>query len=373
VVAERRPRYGRWVLLLVVIVAAGFGWQQWQQWNRQQITAQQTNAWQRDADALNDRIEDLAVALDRLARNQKSIETRAGDNAATNRVLREELLGMGERAALLEDAIGRMADTRLRGEVVMRLNEAEFLLLLGQERLRLFGDAAATIQAYAMADAVLSGLEDPLLATSRQVLSQELAALREVQEDTRPQIRAVLSNLAAALSELPAPGNENLVEAQSNDSRLVKLMSQLVTVRRVADRDAALGTIERDTGLELLRLQLQLAQSALSRPDPLAYRNALQQVDASMQRLFDPTAAKVIEWRERLSQLQQVTLTPDLPVLGATLLELRSVRAMRNANDAASAPRAEPAPVAAPDSDPATEEPIEDSAGDADADAGAGE
>jgi uroporphyrin-3 C-methyltransferase len=115
VVAERRPRYGRWVLLLVVIVAAGFGWQQWQQWNRQQITAQQTNAWQRDADALNDRIEDLAVALDRLARNQKSIETRAGDNAATNRVLREELLGMGERAALLEDAIGRMADPRLRG------------------------------------------------------------------------------------------------------------------------------------------------------------------------------------------------------------------------------------------------------------------
>ena len=84
---------------------------------------------------------------------------------------------MGERAALLEDAVARLADNRLRGEVMLRLNEAEFLLLLGEERLRLFGDVPAAIQAYNLSEAALASLDDPVLATLRQTLAHRRRAV----------------------------------------------------------------------------------------------------------------------------------------------------------------------------------------------------
>ena len=110
--------------------------------------------------------------------------------ARGHQVIAPTLAGMGERASLLEDAVARLADNRLRGEVSLRLNEAEFLLLLGEERLRLFDDSNAAIQAYSLADAALAGLDDPVLATVRQTLAQELATLRAVPPDSRAARRA---------------------------------------------------------------------------------------------------------------------------------------------------------------------------------------
>ena len=82
----------------------------------------------------------LAQSVDPLRRNQRAIEQRLDAATATNKLLREEVLAVAERAGLLEEAIARQAEQRLRGELLLKLNEAEFLLLMGAERLRLFGD-----------------------------------------------------------------------------------------------------------------------------------------------------------------------------------------------------------------------------------------
>ena len=42
---------------------------------------------------------------------------------------------MGERAALLEDAVARLSQSRVSGDALLRLNEAEFLLSMGSEQL----------------------------------------------------------------------------------------------------------------------------------------------------------------------------------------------------------------------------------------------
>src|SRR5688500_6804348 len=138
VVAAPAPRTRRgpgWPLLLLLLVGVA-GFAAWQGF-RLQRTEVQTEAWRAAGDALQRRGDALEAASQAQQRAYKALETRAADNAATNKVLREELLGMGERAGLLEDAVARLADNRLRGEVMLRLNEAEFLLLLGEERLRL--------------------------------------------------------------------------------------------------------------------------------------------------------------------------------------------------------------------------------------------
>lgn len=325
--SRRRGGFG-WLLLLAVLLAGGA--LAWRQWSRLQDSERRAEAWQDANTALQQRTETLETAVDSIRRAQKALETRAADNAATNKVLREELLGMGERASLLEDAVARLADNRLRGEAMLRLNEAEFLLLMGEERLRLFGDVPAAIQAYTLSDAALSSIDDPVLVTLRQTLAQELLALRAVPSDPRPAIRAELATFSATLERLPPSRAGTVTGADGNDSRLMRLLSQLVTVRRIDARDAVLGPVQREATLAALGLQLELAQAALARPDPAAYDHALSQCDALIARLFDADDAEVVTRHATLQRLRAVTLVPELPVLGATLLELRGLRATRS-------------------------------------------
>lgn len=283
---------------------------------------------------------------------QETLATRLADANATNKVLREELLAMGERASLLEDAVARLADNRLRGEVMLRLNEAEFLLLLGEERLRLFGDVPATLQAYALADAALAGLDDPVMATLRQTLAAEQAALRGVAPDPRPALRAELAQIAAKLPLFEASREGVVATADANDSRLVRLLSRLVTVRRVSERDALLGPVQRETALAALRLQLELAQAALARPDVAAFRHAVDASVALALPLFDARNDEVARMLARLQALRDTVLVPELPALGATLQELRGLRAARSVGGLERAPQEfDPEPATAEDRD----------------------
>jgi uroporphyrin-3 C-methyltransferase len=332
-----------WVLLLALLAFAA--WQAWLLRERQAALESSLLAQRTDQDQGR-------AGLAGVQQAQKTLETRLADANATNKVLREEVLAMGERASLLEDAVARLADNRLRGEVMLRLNEAEFLLLLGEERLRLFGDVAATIQAYTLAEAALAGLDDPVMATLRQTLAAELLALREVPVDPRPSLRADLAQIAARLPLLDASRAGAVAAADANDSRLVRLLSSLVTVRRVSERDAMLGPVQRETALAALRLQLELAQAALARPDVPAFRHAIDASLALAAQTFDARAAEVARTLERLRALRETTLVPELPALGATLSELRGLRATRSVGGLGRAPQEfGPDPATAEDSD----------------------
>ena len=339
----KAPRRGGGARVLAVLVLlALIAWLGWTFWNRSQTQARDAAAWQQESTALRERIETLDTALSQLRRAQQANADRLDATAATNRVLREELLGMGERAALLEDAVARLADQRLRGETVLRLNEAEFLLLLGAERLRLFGDPASAIQAFALAEASLASLDDPALAILRQTLAQELIELRSVPPDPRPQLRAELSALSTSLASLPPTRHGEIVATDARDSRLARLLSQLVTVRHVSERDAVLGPVQRDAALAAVRLQLELAQAALARPDPDAFRTAIAQVREASGRLFDRNETAGAAYFARLDSIAKANLLPELPALGATLGELRGLRATRTVgqDDAVPAPAA---------------------------------
>ena len=327
---ERRRRGGfGWLVLLILLALGAAG--AWWLWQMQQAASQDASThWQQARAELDGRLAQSETALAQLERGQKANADRLDAANATNRVLREELLAMGERAALLEDAVARLADPRMRGETVLRLNEAEFLLLLGAERLRLFGDPASAVQAFSLAEASLGSLDDPSLATLRQTLAQEMIELRSVPPDPRPQLRAELAALANALATLPASRSGEIVATDARDSRLARILSQLVTVRRVAERDAVLGPVQRDAALAVLRLQIELAQTALARPDAEAYRDALDQVAAASERLFDRNDTTAANYFATLDRVRNAELVPTLPALGATLQELRGLRATRS-------------------------------------------
>lgn len=286
--------------------------------------------WQAGSEALDQRLATLERGIEQLRQSQQTMAHRLDSTTATHQVLREEVLGMGERAGLLEDAVARLSQSRMSGDSLLRLNEAEFLLSMGSERMNLYADVAATIQAFSLAEGTLSGLDDPALSTLRQTLAQELIQLRSVPADRRPQLRAELAELGAQLASLPASQEGAMAIAGTSDSRLAQLFSQLVTVRRVDPQTTLLGPAQRQAALAAVALQLELAQAALARPDQAAFDDALHQVEANSRALFDPQQEQVQQWFERIATLRQARLLPQLPVLGATLRELRALRAARN-------------------------------------------
>jgi len=350
--------WSRWLALIVVLIAVVWGWRHLREDERAAQTAQSTQE-------LAEKMAALEQRLELVQRNHQSISNRLESGQAANQVLREELFGMGERAALLEDAVARLTQSRAGSETVLRLNETEFLLLIGGERLRLFGDVPGAVQAYSLAESALASLDDPQLATLRQTLAQELLALRAAPADPRPQVRAELALLARKLPSLRSADDARVVEESGEPSKLMTMLSSVVTVRRVDPGATLLGPAQRQAALAAIALKLELAQAALARPDQIAFGDALAEADAAARGLFDESDAQVKQWFDDVKRLRETALVPELPVLGATLRELNALRASRAIaapvrplvlpEEPAPLPASSAAPVSVPQDDVSTE------------------
>ena len=104
------PRSLRWIVPLAVVLVIGvgvaWGWTRWQ--------AEQARAAQAQADA-GLQLQGLVDSVEALRRDQRSTSQRVQDAAATNRVLRDEMLGLSQRNALLEDNLAKLADSTRHG------------------------------------------------------------------------------------------------------------------------------------------------------------------------------------------------------------------------------------------------------------------
>ena len=311
------PRRGSalfWLLALLLLAAAGwFGWRWWQ--------AQSVR--ERNAEAQStQRIEALEARTDALRQDQRAQSQRLQQADATNRVLRDELLGIGQRAALIEDSVSKLADPERNGAQALRLDELEIVLGLVQQRLQLSGDLDGARHGYALAAGLLDGIHDPAYLSLRQTLAQERSALDALGEDPRAIAAGRLQAFAASLPALPIRG------ATTGDATLPwwrRVFSRIVEVRR-ADTAIAVEPGDRAAGLAALQLELTLAQAAVERRDRDGYRNALARADAWTTRLW-PDSPDLRRQRVRLHALRELRLAIALPTLGTTLVQLRSTRA----------------------------------------------
>ena len=313
--ASSPPRRGGLVVLVVLIALAAIGWRGWHWWQaRQQHDNARENAMAQQWQALDARI-------DALRRDQRAQAQRLQQADATNRVLRDELLGVGQRAALLEDSVRRLADPQVHGAQALRLDEVELLLGQGEQRLRLAGDLDGARRAYAIAGGLLQGIDDPAYLNLRQALVQERAALDALGADPRSLAEARLEAFAATLAapaRAPQAGHEALPWWRRAFDNIVRVQpSGTAVATEGADRDAALAA---------LQLELTMARAAIERRDERGYRMALARVDGWLRRL-GPDSPDVRRQRAQLRQLQALPLALRLPVLGSTRQQLQAMRA----------------------------------------------
>jgi uroporphyrin-3 C-methyltransferase len=315
---------------LAVLLAAGAlglaGWASWQAFTAQRALA--------DAEATRDVQANVLARLERdggdASRAAQSLERRLRDAEGVNQSLREELLGLGERARLLEDAVSRLAERNLSGAILLRLNEAEFLLGLGRERLVLFDDPQATIAAFQLADAEIAALDDPLFAGVRQTIGAEIAALSAVPRADRAGLLARLDAVADALPTLPARGAPVTEVAQlpAGAGWLDHAAATLAGFVRVRELPAD-GVPPVLAGRTAVGVELAVAKSALVADDDAALRTAVERARGQLAAAFDGDDPAV---RRALDALDAVLATPArgaLPEVGGALAELRNLRATR--------------------------------------------
>jgi uroporphyrin-3 C-methyltransferase len=306
---------GAFVLALVVLAALAFaGWRGWQAWSARDAAMRRAFAEQADA---------LDARLDALRGEQRAQSLRLQQDEATNRVLREELIGLGQRSALVEQTVEKLADPDRRGAQALLLDETALLLAIGQQRLQLAGDLDDARRAYALAAGLIERVDDPKLLDLRQALVQERAALDALGPDPRASALRELAAFSAAL-----PGDDD--SAEPEDAHAPWWQRLLSRVVRVQPSDSAIATDPADrrnarTGLEL---ELTLARAAAERRDAAAWREALLRADAWLGRLW-PDSPRKRALEARLQALRAMPLSASNPVLGSTLQQLQALRATR--------------------------------------------
>lgn len=317
-------------LVFVVLVLAALAVAAWQFWPRLQERVLGPQETVQEADPVDERLAALEVELEATRQALRQVERRIGDNASNQRVLREEVLGMGERAALLEQSVTQLADSAPRVDVPLRLDEVELLLHMGQQRLQLANDRSGALRAYVLANQLLGGLDDPGYISLRQSLGQELGALRALDEDPRDLALGGLDAFEAGLAGLRPRHDDEVSEAAAEPetrSGAARLFGQMVRVRR-SDAEVFLPPEHRQLGATVLQMELALARGAAERRDGAAFSAAIARTSAWLPRLYVEDEA-LREQRARLQRLAERPLSLELPVLGTTLEQLRALRAAR--------------------------------------------
>lgn len=328
--ATGKAGFGKWVFVLILLaLLAGSGWWLWEHVQelraRAAVAAEQSDL----IDALRQQVNELDSRIAQNHQSQRNLASRMDDVAGTNRVLRNEMLGVAERAAALEEAVNRLADSRESSATNLRLDETEYLLRIGQERIELFGDAAGAARAFALADDVLAGLDDPGFAGLRQTVAEELTLLRSAPVAPRQRVLARLDTLLSGIDRLPVRPTDSSVQEGGDASTLRSIVSRLVTVQRVDQGGATLSPARIAAQRAALDLDLGVARAAAERGDQAAFQAALQRAAAQLERAFDPEATEVRKAVEQFETLARESLEARMPELGASQRELRALRGLR--------------------------------------------
>ena len=317
-----KPQTLLWVFVVLLLLAAVGAWKFWP---AAAPVIHPDAPVDLSPEALDARLLQAENSLGTLHRTQETLNQRLTDAGARTDLLRDEMLGVGQRAALLEDSVHELSSSKRDAAQSLRLDEAELLLTIAAQRLQLAGDMNGAIRATALADGVLSSLRDPALLNLRQTLAQELAAMRALPKDPRIDAAGELDALEAMLPQLAAggPARHETTE-QPTGSGLQRLLNALVQIRPSGEQDL-LSPADRGAGEAALSLEIALARTALDRGDQIAFRASLQRMDSWLRRLY-ADGPLLRERRARLRKLSTLPLTVDLPIAGSTLQQLRELQ-----------------------------------------------
>jgi uroporphyrin-3 C-methyltransferase len=314
-----------WIVIALALLAAIVAWKFWPA-AATKLPAHADDTVDLSPEAFDARLLQAENSLTTLHRTQETLNQRLTDSGARTDLLRDEMLGVSQRAALLEDSVHELSSSKRDEAQSLRLDEAELLLTIAAERLQLAGDLNGAIRATALADGVLSSLRDPGLLDLRQTLAQELVAMRALPKDPRVVAAGELDALEAMLPQLAelGPARHDNDTAVPTGTGMQRLLNALVQIRPSGEQDL-LSPADRSAGEAALSLEIALARTALDRGDQSGFRASLRRMDSWLRRLY-ADGPPLRRSRALVQQMATQPLAIDLPIAGSTLQQLRELQ-----------------------------------------------
>ena len=293
------------IIVLLAIAAGGwFGYQQWLQWQAdRKDLATQISSLQQTINSEKSSVQQFGQQLDSIKQNNQ----QAIDN------LQSELIGTARR----------LTESQGVTRYEWLLAEAEYLMRLAQQRLKLEQDAAGALSILQSADAVLRDSNDAGLLDVRAALADEMASLAAVVPVDTSGIYLQLASWSKQIQQWPA-----LLEfqpAQANKKQDGSWLDQLSNYIRIDEhsedfKPATLGQFELNR--TILILKLEQAESAVLKKHQAEFELALSQASLWLENYFMQRAqAKTID--NQLKQLAGTQLNVTLPEIGKSLQLLK--------------------------------------------------
>jgi len=320
-----------WLVVLVLLAAAGYGlWHGWQ-WGAGALEA--VSAQQELMTRLGREVQGLRAQADELASRQTDLAQAVQRNG-------QQLSSVDGRLQDSDEAVARLSDTVEGGRVRVQLAAVEQLLLMANDRLLLAHDAASALRALDLADQRLARLSDPRLHGVREALSIERAALtRMVLPDTTG-FALALGDIQKRAATLPlrvrVPGHfetpADVAPAEPAPSWWARTAAALrgalasIFALRRDERGAPRLLAPDEAALvgRILELKLEGARLALLARDGLAFRELTGSAHAWLAQHYDPQDAEVKLALAELERLGGQSLAPAPPDISRSLALLRA-------------------------------------------------
>lgn len=291
-------------------------------WFGSRIWLNQIDALKRALQALQQRFDDQQLNLAALRNDMRSNRQGFQDIASSNRVLHDELLGLSQRHALLEESVNKFANQERTSLQTLRRDEAAALLRLGQERLLIAGDLDGARHAYQLASKALASLDVAGIIDVRQTLANEQMALNGLTQTPAVERIYQFEQWTQRLTHLPNQPDKR----RTNPDTAPWWQRLLAPLIRIQPSQAVpLTAADRLKMQDALTIELTLAHAALERQDITAFRATMQHIQNIAQRIWPPTKAQVACLNE-IHQLTNAPLRLNIPKLGTTVAQLESLQ-----------------------------------------------
>ncbi len=248
--------------------------------------------------------------------------------------LEKKLENSHAKLAIQIQALQRQV-SRTRSDVM--LADAEYLLSVANQKLRLTGDVQAALRAMRAADELLRQSDDPAVFKVREALVKEIGALEKVQKPDVVGVSAQLLALEDQVGKLPLylPHMGKVAgkkPAHPSDQDIIEEWKQILTIRRRKTErpvEAILTPEEVEAIRHALILKLETARFAAVRGEPELYRSSLESAKQWVGKHFDTKTKPVKDFLAALDRLLQQPVAVALPEIGQSLKLLRHLPQLR--------------------------------------------
>ena len=300
--------------------------------NIQQIAAQQI--------ILDQKLNDNTLNKTQLTRLVEQVKTAEQTVLQQKNELTTQQTQQDEKLLSLESKLNRLNNTTKED---WKLAEAEYLIRLANQRLLLESDNSSAVTLLINADNILNELEDPIVFSTRKALAKDIQALKSINpfdlEGAYLKLNALYDNVASLPQREPSKEWQNSASDKTesvDNSTSGKITSVLESfwdsIRSLVVINynhkpikALLPPAEYQELITGMQLQLEIAQVALIKGEPVIYQKALSRVANAITEHFETQSNSVATFLASLTSLQQLNPSPDLPLPRESLVAMKSL------------------------------------------------